>query len=138
MPSSLGNGKDRLVQFCHGATGMISLALRLAEHHPKSAVRYQELAQQFGEVIWRRGLLKKGLGLCHGAPGNGLAMLSLQGELWLNRAKHFAVFCVEHRDELHPLADRPYSLFEGLAGAVCFWAAVLKACARSQSELPLL
>ncbi|CAK9088634.1 unnamed protein product [Durusdinium trenchii] len=66
MPSSLGNGKDRLVQFCHGATGMISLALRLAEHHPKSAVRYQELAQQFGEVIWRRGLLKKGLGLCHG------------------------------------------------------------------------
>ncbi|CAK9075906.1 LanC-like protein 2 (Testis-specific adriamycin sensitivity protein) [Durusdinium trenchii] len=103
MPSSLGNGKDRLVQFCHGATGMISLALRLAEHHPKSAVRYQELAQQFGEVIWRRGLLKKGLGLCHGAPGNGLAMLSLQGELWLNRAKHFAVFCVEHRDELHPL-----------------------------------
>ncbi len=30
-----------------------------------------------GEVIWSRGLLKKGWGLCHGTAGNGYAFIHL-------------------------------------------------------------
>lgn len=30
-----------------------------------------------GEVIWQRGLLRKGYGICHGTAGNGYAFLSL-------------------------------------------------------------
>lgn len=135
LPSSLGNSKDRLVQFCHGATGMVSLALRLSTDSKDS--HHKELAQQFGQTVWIRGLLRKGLGLCHGIPGNGFALLKLHpGELWLNRALHFAVFAIEHKDDLLPEADRPYSLFEGLAGAVCFWVAALKAARGSSVNFP--
>jgi len=128
VPSSLGNAKDRLVQFCHGAAGMVSLGL---------ALKVEE-AEAFGQVVWIRGLLRKGLGLCHGIPGNGFALLKLHptGEVWLNRALHFAVFAVEHKEELLPEADRPYSLFEGLAGAVCFWAATLKAARGTKVSFP--
>ncbi|CAJ1346289.1 unnamed protein product, partial [Effrenium voratum] len=59
VASSLGNGKDRLVQFCHGAAGLIPLALRLAALYGD---RYMELAHQLGQVVWVRGLLKKGDG----------------------------------------------------------------------------
>ena len=30
-----------------------------------------------GAKVWIRGLLRKGLGLCHGIPGNGFALLKL-------------------------------------------------------------
>ena len=129
LPSSLGSGKDRLVQFCHGATGAVPLILRLAKVYEEP--RYLREAKELGQVIWRRGLLStKGLGLCHGIPGNGFALLGIykqtRDEVWLNRAIHFAVFACEHQ-VLAQQADRPHSLFEGLAGAACFWGSVLAA-----------
>ena len=30
-----------------------------------------------GEVVWERGLAKKGCGLCHGTAGNGFTFLQL-------------------------------------------------------------
>ena len=30
-----------------------------------------------GNCVWKKGLLKKGLGLCHGIGGNGLALKNL-------------------------------------------------------------
>lgn len=39
--------------------------------------QYLEEALQCGEVVWHRGLLKKGYGLCHGAAGNAYAFLAL-------------------------------------------------------------
>ena len=132
LPSSLGSGKDRLVQFCHGPTGAVPLMLRLASVYNEP--RYLREAKELGQVIWRRGLLStKGLGLCHGIPGNGFALLALyrqtQDEVWLNRALHFALFACDHQRDLSQQADRPHSLFEGLAGAACFWGSVL--CAAS-------
>mmetsp|Transcript_95150 Transcript_95150/g.268858 ORF Transcript_95150/g.268858 Transcript_95150/m.268858 type:complete len:425 (-) Transcript_95150:134-1408(-) len=128
MPSSRGSTHDRLVHWCHGATGFVPLLLRMAIVYREP--RYARLAAEFGEVVWRRGLLStKGLGLCHGTPGNGYALLALYRDtgdaLWLRRAQHFALFAASNAEKLTPLADRPYSLFEGLAGAVCFWADVL-------------
>ena len=39
--------------------------------------QYLEDAVQCGEVVWQRGLLKKGYGLCHGAAGNAYTFLAL-------------------------------------------------------------
>lgn len=39
--------------------------------------QYLEDALQCGEVIWQRGLVKKGYGLCHGAAGNAYGFLAL-------------------------------------------------------------
>ena len=34
-------------------------------------------AAECADVIWHRGLLRKGYGICHGTAGNGYAFLSL-------------------------------------------------------------
>lgn len=39
--------------------------------------KYLKEAAECGEVIWQRGLLRKGYGICHGTAGNGYAFLSL-------------------------------------------------------------
>ncbi len=39
--------------------------------------QYLEDALHCGEVIWQRGLLKKGYSLCHGAAGNAYGFLAL-------------------------------------------------------------
>ena len=40
-------------------------------------VRYLSAAERCGGVVWKRGLLRKGYGLCHGAAGNGYTFLQL-------------------------------------------------------------
>lgn len=137
LPSSFGNSKDRLVQFCHGATGLVPLLICLAK--TLSDVRFLELANEAATVVWTRGLLStKGLGLCHGISGNGYALLALyratNDQLWLRRASHFAAFAIEHEQDLNHFADRPYSLFEGLSGALCFWTDVLQTSSTSLEE----
>lgn len=39
--------------------------------------KYLMAAKQCENVIWRRGLLRKGYGLCHGAAGNVYALIAL-------------------------------------------------------------
>ena len=51
---------------------------------------YLALAAGAADVVWQRGLLRKGYGLCHGTAGNGyvfLHLFRLTGEQkWLHRA----------------------------------------------------
>ena len=77
-----------------------------------------------GEVVWRRGLLKR-VGLCHGISGNTYVFLSLYrftGKVeYLYRAKAFACFLYDRAPRLISEGrmhggDRPYSLFEGVGG----------------------
>ncbi|KAF1742729.1 hypothetical protein MXB_284, partial [Myxobolus squamalis] len=56
-------------QWCHGAPGAIYLAIR--------TYKYYEIASKIANVIWKRGLLRKGIGLCHGVAGNGYSFLSI-------------------------------------------------------------
>ena len=85
---------------------------------------YMRAAVAAGEDVWARGLLRKGVGLCHGAPGNGYALLALAGATgaprWRAAAQAFASWVAQHWQELYDVPDRPASLYEGLAGAVCF------------------
>jgi lantibiotic modifying enzyme len=39
--------------------------------------RYLQAAKTCAEVIWKRGILKKGYGICHGVAGNGYALLQV-------------------------------------------------------------
>jgi len=125
---------DRLVHWCHGATGHVLLLIKAYEvfQEEKYLFQAQDIARR---VIFPRGLLKKGVGLCHGISGNAYALLALHRATvswnrnrnpdssqgihtteWLNMAVNFAIFALEHLDELAEVPDRPYSLFEGMAG----------------------
>ena len=70
-----GNDKDRLVHWCHGAPGVVH-ALLLG-HRAWTTAGYLDAAIKAGELVWERGLLKKGNGLCHGSAGNGYAFIHL-------------------------------------------------------------
>ena len=41
--------------------------------------RFLSAAVRCGEVVWERGILRKGCGLCHGTAGNAFAFLQLYG-----------------------------------------------------------
>ena len=80
-------------------------------------------ARRMAAGVWERGLLRKGLGLCHGVGGNGYVFLSLYRatgeEKYLQYARAFAVFIVENLEAPWP-SDHPFSLYEGMAGGVHF------------------
>ncbi|KAK0142304.1 LanC-like protein 2 [Merluccius polli] len=119
-PSSLSNESDRLIHWCHGAPGVVPMLLMAYKVFKED--KYLKDAVDCGEVIWQRGLLRKGYGICHGTAGNGYAFLSLyrltQDKKYLYRACKFAEWCLEYGTHGCRIPDRPYSLFEGMAGAI--------------------
>ncbi|XP_052452662.1 lanC-like protein 2 isoform X1 [Carassius gibelio] len=127
-PSSLSNETDRLVHWCHGAPGVIHMLIMA--HRVFREEKYLRDAAECGEVIWQRGLLRKGYGLCHGTAGNGYAFLSLyhatQDKKYLYRACKFAEWCLDYGTHGCRIPDRPYSLFEGMAGAIHYLSDVLQ------------
>jgi len=122
-PVVFGEASADCIHFCHGATGAVLLYCKAYEVLQEE--RWLQLAKDAGEVVWKYGLLKKGPGICHGIAGNGYSFLSLyrvtEDSKWLARAYHFAcqIFAPEvERQSRCP--DNPFSLFEGLAGTLCF------------------
>jgi len=90
-------GQDlKLVQYCHGAPGMVTAlaSLPVGVNEP-----FDHILAQGGELTWQAGPLRKGSNLCHGTGGNGYAFLKLFGrtgdELWLDRARAFAMAAIE-------------------------------------------
>jgi hypothetical protein len=94
------------------------------------------------ELLYARGFLRKGVGLCHGAGGSVFALLAVatafrargdeaRAGRWLCRAAHLAELAVGWRELTErgemSTPDRPWSLYEGLAGMCCAWAAVVDA-----------
>lgn len=74
-PSSLGSTTDKLVHWCHGAPGFIHMLC--LSHKVFGGEKYLQAALKCGDVIWEKGLLKKGYGLCHGPAGNAYGFLVL-------------------------------------------------------------
>jgi len=57
LPSSMGNAQDKLVQWCHGAPGLLPL---LVQAHKEFGEPHYEMAAKNAErIICDRGLLKK-------------------------------------------------------------------------------
>lgn len=127
-PPCVGDERDLLVHWCHGAPGVVYMLLQA--HKVFGDPRYLGDALTCGEVVWKWGLLKKGYGLCHGAAGNAYAFLALyrhtQDAKHLYRACMFADWCMNYGTHGCRTPDRPFSLFEGMAGTIYFLADLLR------------
>ena len=83
-----------------------------------------------GELTWRAGALRKGLGLCHGTAGNGYALLTLHArsgdERWLARARAFGMDAAAEVTAARARHGRGrFSLFTGDIGVALFLTACL-------------
>jgi len=114
---------ERKLQWCASAPGIVSLARDYLE---------EELLVAGAELVWQAGAPgdEKGHGICHGTSGNGFALLAAfertQDELWLERARRFAVHALAQAARM----SGRYSLFTGGAGTALFAASCLDADAR--------
>ncbi len=98
------------VQWCHGAPGIVTTAAPYLD---------EELLLAGAELTWTAGAHRerKGSGICHGTAGNGYALLAAFArtgdELWLERARRFAVHALAQAEREPPV----YSLWLGGIGA---------------------
>lgn len=118
-----------LVHWCHGAPGAIPFLIKCYLVFKENA--YLRAAKAAAELVWKKGLLLKGPGICHGVAGNGYQFLLLyqvtQQRKYLFRAVKFMEFLTHDEFWLRArVPDNPYSLFEGFAGTVCFLVDLLK------------
>ena len=122
--------RDSLIQFCHGPTGFIPMytnAVKLNDDDDENIKdKYMKYAIDGQEVIWKRGLLRKGPGICHGIGGNGYMFLTCYKMMngkdlkYLYRAFRFGQVLVDKNINYPKKPDRPNSMFEGKAGGVIF------------------
>jgi hypothetical protein len=121
------DGRIRL-QWCTGAPGIVAGASEYLD---------EELLLAAAELIWQAGAHgdEKGHGICHGTSGNGFALLKAFArtgdDLWLERARRFAVHALRQAERLRATNGRGrYSLWTGDVGTALFAAACLDADAR--------
>ena len=117
-----------LIHWCHGSPGAIFL---FTQERCLTQLDTLPAALRAGETVWRKGLLRKGPGACHGIAGNAYSLIRLYqitgDEKWLYRAYKFAEFMSSEeflREARVP--DHPLSLFEGWAAAACLFADLLR------------
>lgn len=124
LPSSLGSDSDKLVHWCHGGPGLM-MVLDQAGRAVGGPPDWRAAADEAAADVWRRGLLSKGIGLCHGISGNAYALLfhanATGDDLWRRRAEQFGLFTAAHWQELYDVPDAAASLYQGLSGAICLW-----------------
>jgi hypothetical protein len=65
-PSSIPPGKDRLVQVCHGAPGVVNCLVSIKHYFPNLRDRIDAAIKKGRQCIWERGLLTKEPCICHG------------------------------------------------------------------------
>jgi lantibiotic modifying enzyme len=116
------------LQWCTGAPGVLAGAWDYLD---------EDLLLAAAELIWQAGAHQdqKGHGLCHGTSGNGFALLKAfartRNELWLERARRFAIHALAQAERLDAAnGRRRYSLFTGDIGTAFFAAACLDLDAR--------
>lgn len=120
-PSSLPPGKDRLVQFCHGAPGVVSSLISIRHHFPNLHARIDRAIKKGREAIVERGLLTKEPCLCHGIAGNALALDDEQFENFLSYTTAGEIRAME-KDGMLEKSEDPSSLWCGEAGRAWAWA----------------
>ncbi|RPB24236.1 hypothetical protein L211DRAFT_824182 [Terfezia boudieri ATCC MYA-4762] len=72
-PPSKNSSRDDLVQFCHGAPGMLISLIPIKDSFPALRRRIDSACTRGRQVVEQRGLLTKTPSLCHGITGNALA-----------------------------------------------------------------
>jgi hypothetical protein len=123
------------VQWCHGAPGVLISLWDLAPEDDA----WSELLLAAGRLVWKAGPIRDEPGLCHGTAGNAYALLALwrrtADELWLERARAFAMHAGAHVEErARRLGHGRHSLFTGDEGvALC-----LDSCLSGDERLPVM
>lgn len=149
VPIILGDSVDQHVHWCHGAPGLPAMFASATAALGDTDGRLSAAALQAGEVVWERGVILKGNGLCHGIAGNAYAFLTLHRFMGdaaqLSRASAFGTLLLSAelqqamRRQQDPqrrvtgVPDSPRSLMEGTAGVVCFLADL---CSPESSAFP--
>ncbi|KAK3741810.1 hypothetical protein QZH41_010444 [Actinostola sp. cb2023] len=123
------DARNELVHWCHGAPGVVYMMVKA--YLTWKDEKYLNAALRCGDVVWEKGLLKKGPGICHGVAGSGYVFLLLYrltgDKKHLYRAYKFADFIQTQEFQKGARSpDCPYSLYEGLAGTVCFYTDLLQ------------
>ncbi|MBL4942236.1 MAG: LanC-like protein [Colwellia sp.] len=114
-----------LVQWCHGAAGIVTAMARTPKNNSPHSKLLDNLLEKTGELVWQAGPLVKGANICHGTSGNGYAFLYLYkrwGDLiWLERARKFAIHAIEQcqKDRLRYGQGR-HTLWTGDAGLAIY------------------
>ncbi|EPZ34647.1 hypothetical protein ROZALSC1DRAFT_27046 [Rozella allomycis CSF55] len=129
LKATTQSSNDDLVQFCHGPSGITHLLTLAASKSSNDRESIVEVAKTCVDTVWQKGILKKGVGLCHGISGNAYACLDLfkltREKQYLVQTLYFSERCMSWKQETLNgklrLPDAPYSLMEGLCGAVCLW-----------------
>ena len=74
---TVSNGQDtsdELVHWCHGAPGVVYLMVKAYIQWKDE--KYLKAAFECGDIVWEKGLLTKGPGICHGVGGKILLVLT--------------------------------------------------------------
>jgi lantibiotic modifying enzyme len=126
--------KDMLMQWCHGAPGIITA---LADFPPQRSADLDAMLIMAGNAVWNAGPLAKGYGLCHGTAGNAYAFLKLYGRsgstLWLERARAFAMHAMKQYERMRQEHGcGRYTLWTGDCGLAVF----LWDCITGSSRMP--
>lgn len=136
-PDATRSGKPQAIrtQWCHGAPGIVASLASLAPNDEQLT----ELLLAGGELTWQAGPLRKGANLCHGTAGNGYAFLKLfertGDELWLQRARGFAMHAVEQIERARGEYGRGrYTLWTGDPGTALY----LHNCLTATTGFPTL
>ncbi|ESO94854.1 hypothetical protein LOTGIDRAFT_215378 [Lottia gigantea] len=114
---------DELVHWCHGAPGVVYMFAQAYKVYADE--KYLKACQRCAELVWQKGLLRKGPGICHGVAGSGYVFLLLyrltNDPKYLHRAVKFAEFLSSSEFQSGARTpDSPSSLYEGWAGTLCF------------------
>lgn len=121
FPSSVPPERDRLVQVCHGAPGVVTSLESIKEYFPNLKDRIDKAIVRGRECILERGLLTKEPCLCHGISGNALALETKDFEHFLTYTTGHEMKSME-KDGMLEQSSAPESLFQGEAGRAWTWA----------------
>lgn len=125
--------EDVLVQWDHGAPGVLGALVKAAKVLKED--KYFDSAQRAADCVWERGLLYKGLELCHGIVGNTYMQIFMykytSDDKYMYRALQFQEF-VRSMPELYDVdlmrypTPNPYGFYIGsFESAIMLWSDLL-------------
>ena len=125
--------EDVLIQWDHGSPGVQGMLAKASIVLNNST--YLDSAKLAADCTWERGLVTKGLMLCHGIMGNTYMQIyvyKLTGDLkYIDRALKFQEFVASTPDlfevgKMRVPTPNPYSMYTGsYESAIMLWADLL-------------
>ncbi|KAH8916026.1 hypothetical protein BT69DRAFT_1288129 [Atractiella rhizophila] len=140
----VNEGPPVRLHFCHGGLGFVILFCQLLSLHAEGTLSLRhELKEKLlasvrkaADCLWQKGLLKKGINICHGVAGSAYGFLhlsNLPSNILSNEERHdylwkatrFALFAVDREREGFEKMDFETSLFCGTPGTALMWSDLL-------------